>query len=232
MNPWIVTRQAPLSWESPGKNTGVGSHPFPRRIFPTQGLKLVSCITGGVFTIWATREAPNSESRSQWINCFRGRQWSAHGGVKRRLNWEMSSTDDWDSALPSGRGLTSFTWIYLQENLGKRDWMHPCGPNSLSCSQRSKRRKIFLPWILGEWSVLFLDLGFGCGCVTCVGQRDAGRHDAWLSFPASIIKFMATAPSTLTPKWDRWYRPTLAELQMTLAYRRDASVQLQTISEK
>ena len=25
-NPWTVAHQAPLSWDSPGKNTGVGSH--------------------------------------------------------------------------------------------------------------------------------------------------------------------------------------------------------------
>ena len=29
--PWTVARQAPLSWDSPGKNTGVGCH----AIFPT-----------------------------------------------------------------------------------------------------------------------------------------------------------------------------------------------------
>ena len=34
---WTVARQAPLSWDSPGKNTGVGSHSLHREIFPTQG---------------------------------------------------------------------------------------------------------------------------------------------------------------------------------------------------
>ena len=170
VNPWIVTCQAPLSWDSPGKNTGVGSHPFPRRIFPTQGLKLVSCITGGVFTIWATREAPNSESRSQWINCFRGRQWSAHGGVKQRLNWEISSTDDWDSALPSGRGPTSFTWIYLQENLGKRDWIYPCVVPILSLVARGGRYSCHGFLVNGVCSSLPLALDVGVWPVLANGM--------------------------------------------------------------
>ena len=41
----------------PGKNTGVGSHLLPQRIFPTQRSGQVSCIADEFFTIWATREA-------------------------------------------------------------------------------------------------------------------------------------------------------------------------------
>ena len=37
---WTVAHQAPLQWDSPGKNTGVGCHAFLRGIFPTQGLNL------------------------------------------------------------------------------------------------------------------------------------------------------------------------------------------------
>ena len=33
---WTVACQAPLSWNSPGKNTGVGSHSLLQGIFPTQ----------------------------------------------------------------------------------------------------------------------------------------------------------------------------------------------------
>ena len=37
MNPWTVAHQTPLcSWDSPGKNTGVGCHAFLHGIFPTQ----------------------------------------------------------------------------------------------------------------------------------------------------------------------------------------------------
>ena len=39
VTPWTVACQAPLcSWNSPGKNTGVGNHSLLKRIFPTQGL--------------------------------------------------------------------------------------------------------------------------------------------------------------------------------------------------
>ena len=38
--PLMVAHQDPLSWDSPGKNTGVGCHALLQGIFPTQGLKL------------------------------------------------------------------------------------------------------------------------------------------------------------------------------------------------
>ena len=34
---WTVAHQAPLPWDSPGKNTGVGCHALLQGIFPTQG---------------------------------------------------------------------------------------------------------------------------------------------------------------------------------------------------
>ena len=40
-------------WNSPGQNTGVGSHFLLQGIFPTQ----VSHVAGGFFTSWATGEA-------------------------------------------------------------------------------------------------------------------------------------------------------------------------------
>ena len=40
VTPWTVTHQAPLSMESPGKNTGVNCHFLLQGIFPTQGLNL------------------------------------------------------------------------------------------------------------------------------------------------------------------------------------------------
>ena len=36
--PWTAAHQVPLSWDSPGKSTGVGCHFLLQRIFPTQGL--------------------------------------------------------------------------------------------------------------------------------------------------------------------------------------------------
>ena len=38
--PCTVTHQAPLSWDSPGKNTGVGCHALLQGVFPTQGSNL------------------------------------------------------------------------------------------------------------------------------------------------------------------------------------------------
>ena len=50
--PWTLVHQAPLSWDSPGKNTGVGCHSLFQRIFPTHVLNPGRC-----FTIWATSES-------------------------------------------------------------------------------------------------------------------------------------------------------------------------------
>ena len=44
-------------WNSPGQNTGVGSLSFLQGIFPTRDRTQVSCIAGGFFPSWATREA-------------------------------------------------------------------------------------------------------------------------------------------------------------------------------
>ena len=49
---------------SPGKNTGVGSHTLPQGIFLTQGVNPGSCTAGRSFTISATREACNQYSRT------------------------------------------------------------------------------------------------------------------------------------------------------------------------
>ena len=77
-SPWISHRYTyvPPSWtslppstpshpsrlspaEPPGKpkNAGVGSPSLSQQIFPTWELNQVSCIAGGFFTSWATREA-------------------------------------------------------------------------------------------------------------------------------------------------------------------------------
>ena len=44
-------------WNSPGQNTGVGSHSLLQGTFLTQESTRVSCIAGGFFTSWATRGA-------------------------------------------------------------------------------------------------------------------------------------------------------------------------------
>ena len=54
-DPWTISGQAPLSWNSPGKNTGVGTHSLLQGIFSTRDSPWVACIAGRFFTIWATR---------------------------------------------------------------------------------------------------------------------------------------------------------------------------------
>ena len=46
--------------DSLGKNTGVGCHPLLKRISQSRDRTLVSCIAGGFFTVWATREPKNT----------------------------------------------------------------------------------------------------------------------------------------------------------------------------
>ena len=51
MRPHGLEPTRPLCpWDSPGKSTGVDCHALLQGIFPTQGLKPVCCIAGGVFT--------------------------------------------------------------------------------------------------------------------------------------------------------------------------------------
>ena len=45
-------------WNSPGKNTGVGSHSLLQGIFPTQGLNLCLLHCRWIFYLWATGEDP------------------------------------------------------------------------------------------------------------------------------------------------------------------------------
>ena len=52
--PWTTPRQAPLSMESPGKNTGVGCH----ALLQGSSRPRVSHISGRFFSGWATQEAP------------------------------------------------------------------------------------------------------------------------------------------------------------------------------
>ena len=53
VTPWTVARQAPLSRDYPGENTGVGCHALLQELFLTQGLNMHPCISsiaGGFFT--------------------------------------------------------------------------------------------------------------------------------------------------------------------------------------
>ena len=52
-------------WDSPGQNTGVDSFPFSRGASQPRDQTQVSCIVGGFFNSWATREA---QFLGGWIN--------------------------------------------------------------------------------------------------------------------------------------------------------------------
>ena len=58
-------------WNSPGQNTGMGSLSLEQEIFPIQGS---TCIAGGIFTSWTTREAHDltnyCEQSWYWRNKF------------------------------------------------------------------------------------------------------------------------------------------------------------------
>ena len=57
----LQTHRLNSPWDSPGQNTGVGkTFPTPGDL-PNPGVK-PSCIAGGFFTIWATREAILAQS--------------------------------------------------------------------------------------------------------------------------------------------------------------------------
>ena len=54
--------------DSPGKNTGVVAMPFSRGSSQPGDRTQVSCIVGGFFTIWATREAKKVMTCSKKVN--------------------------------------------------------------------------------------------------------------------------------------------------------------------
>ena len=56
--PWTVARQAPLSWDFPGKNGGVGYHCALQGVFPTQGSNPSLPHCEQILYCWATRAAP------------------------------------------------------------------------------------------------------------------------------------------------------------------------------
>ena len=55
--PFHPSRLSPAEPPGKHKNTGVGSLSLSQQIILTQELNQVSCIAGGFFTSWATREA-------------------------------------------------------------------------------------------------------------------------------------------------------------------------------
>ena len=64
---WTLPHQAPLSWNSPGKNTQWVVISSSRGASWPRGQTWVSCIAGRFFTIWATREALMFRENVTWL---------------------------------------------------------------------------------------------------------------------------------------------------------------------
>ena len=56
VTPRTVARQAPLSWDSPGQNTGVDCHSLLQRIFLTQGSNPGPLLYRQIFYLLSYRE--------------------------------------------------------------------------------------------------------------------------------------------------------------------------------
>ena len=69
---WTVACRAPLSWGSPGKDTGVGCCALLQGIYPTQGSNLcflgLLALAGGFFTTRATWEAQGHSRHALFYN--------------------------------------------------------------------------------------------------------------------------------------------------------------------
>ena len=63
--PWTVACQAPLQWDSPGKNLERVAISFSRGSSWPRDRTQVSCIAGRFFTNWAMSEA---QSRVKWVH--------------------------------------------------------------------------------------------------------------------------------------------------------------------
>ena len=136
-------RGSSCPWNSLSKNNGVGCHALLQGIFPTQGLTQVSCIAGGFFTVWATREALKLPSSSlnwlEWIlmdKVISNRDgFSGEGNRKLRLvvwlGWmwrHWGSNYDQRMELSSERCLNIYTQTHwnatnTEQNVCVVDWL-------------------------------------------------------------------------------------------------------------
>ena len=90
--PRITACQAPLPWDSLGKNTGVAAVPFYRGSSQPRDGTQVSCIAGRLFTIWATGKTLSSsyipprvaEHKPSGVR-KKGTQWGAHAKETSRI---------------------------------------------------------------------------------------------------------------------------------------------------
>ena len=108
---WLQPTRLLCPWNSPGKNTGVGSHPLLLGSSQPRDQTQVSHIAGTFFTIWSTREA------SDLRNCYLLKKQTPSRNVQR-----ISSTgtrggfDRLDNSLANHLD----KWHHLEENLPNR----------------------------------------------------------------------------------------------------------------
>ena len=80
-------------WNSPGQNTGVGNLSLLQGIFPTRDQTQVSCIAGGFFTSWASRELLLSTNK--WCSLFLKFALAVTITLKLHIHLESPYQYDW-----------------------------------------------------------------------------------------------------------------------------------------
>ena len=112
-------------WNSPGRNTGVGSLSLLQGVFPTQGPKPGVPIAGGFFTSWATRKAQE---------CWSGQPFPSPANLPD-LGIKLRSPALQVDSLPTElSGNTTFHSIFL--------WTYNYWKKKLSIKRNIRMRKI------------------------------------------------------------------------------------------
>ena len=110
---WTVARQAPLSMDSPGKNTGLGCHFLLQWIFLTQGWN--SCIGRWVLYQWATGEPQAFRTSLLIVSGTPGSPSLIPPGSPETLAWIYLGlgTFVWPFILSPPGSLKTFFWAQL-----------------------------------------------------------------------------------------------------------------------
>ena len=135
---WQPTR-LPRPWDSPGKNTGVGSLSLLRGIFRPGNRTWGSCIAGGFFTDRATREA-------WWYLVFTNQfflsyhsQKCPHLGLTVSSEFSFACTTEFSVSLSLTHRIL---FNPMRVNLGPPGSSHPCLQQPFSsCAFRSAEQR-------------------------------------------------------------------------------------------
>ena len=128
------------SWDSPGKNTGLGSLSFSRGPSQPRDQTGVSCIAGGFFTNWAVRGALIWVEAAYYSGLFLVAQPSEHLPAMQETQetwvWSLGQEDDtWRKAWQP-------TPVFLPgESLGQRS-LAGCSPWVAKSQTRLKRLSV------------------------------------------------------------------------------------------